>query len=287
MPERALEIQEAGPQVTVQDLGRVGQAHLGVPRSGALDDPAHRLANRLVGNDESAATLECLGGQLRFRTRTAVTIAVTGARVPVTIDGRGRDWANAVVVPAGSSVELGTATQGLRAYLAVSGGIEVDQVLGSRSTDLLSGLGPDPVGEGDVLPLGEPAKAVAVDAVRTPRPSRELRLRLGPREDWFEAPSVESLDGASYVVGSASNRIGLRLEGEPIRWRSDQELPSEGMVLGAVQVPPNGQPVVFLNDHPTTGGYPVIGVVVPEDLAVCAQLRPGDRITIRITPPQV
>ncbi len=109
-----------------------------------------------------------------------------------------------------------------------------------------------------------------------------LRLRLGPREDWFEPASVKAIAGASYAVGSASNRIGLRLEGEQIRWRDKEELPSEGMVLGAVQVPPNGQPVVFLNDHPTTGGYPVIGVVVAEDLAVCAQLRPGDEVTLRV-----
>ena len=282
MTDRELEVQSAGPQITVQDLGRPGQAHLGVPLSGALDGPAHRLANRLVGNDESAATLECLGGQLSFRTRSAVTIAVTGARVPVSVDGRGREWANAIAVPARSLVELGGATQGLRAYLAVSGGIEVEPVLGSRSTDLLSGLGPDPVAEGDVLALGSPGRPVAVEAVRTPTPSRQLRLRLGPRDDWFEAASVEAIDGAAYVVGSDSNRIGLRLEGEPVRRRGDQELPSEGMVLGAVQVPPSGQPVVFLNDHPTTGGYPVVAVVVPDDLAVCAQLRPGDEVTLRV-----
>ena len=248
---RALEIRGAGPQVTVQDLGRAGNAHLGVPRSGALDAPSHRLANRLVGNDESAATLECLGGQLAFRTRTAVTIAVTGARVPVTAEGRGQDWGNAVSVPAGSLVELGAVTEGLRAYLAVSGGIEVDPVLGSRSTDLLSGLGPEPVSEGDVLPVGRPERApVPVEAVRTTRPSRELRLRLGPREDWFEAAALEALAGSSYVVGSDSNRIGLRLEGEPVRWKGKEQLPSEGMVLGGVQVPPNGQPVIFLHDHP-------------------------------------
>ncbi len=280
---RALEIQGVGPQVTVQDLGRAGSAHLGVPRSGALDAPAHRLANRLVGNDESAATLECLGGQLSFRTRTAVTIAVTGARVPVTVDGRGHDWGNAVAVPQGSLVELGAVTEGLRAYLAVSGGVDVEAVLGSRSTDLLSGLGPDPVSEGDVLPVGQPAHPpVPVEALRTPRRSRELRLRLGPREDWFEPAAVKALAGSSYVVGSESNRIGLRLEGEPIRWSGDEQLPSEGMVLGSVQVPPNGQPVIFLHDHPTTGGYPVVGVVVPEDLAVCAQLRPGEEVTLRV-----
>jgi biotin-dependent carboxylase-like uncharacterized protein len=284
MPDgRALEVTDAGLQVTVQDLGRAGRAHLGVPRSGALDEPSHRLANRLVGNRETAATLECLGGRVAFRTRSAVTLAVTGAQVSVTVSRRGRDWGNAVAVAAGSLVELGSATVGLRAYVAVSGGIDVEPVLGSRSSDLLSGLGPPPVHEGDVLPVGSPTGGpVAVDVVRPRGSARELRLRLGPREEWFEAGSVKALDRSSYVVGSASNRIGLRLEGERIRWRSTGELPSEGMVLGAVQVPPNGQPVVFLNDHPTTGGYPVIGVVVAEDLPVCAQLRPGEAITLRV-----
>ena len=157
-------------------------------------------------------------------------------------------------------------------------------MLGSRATDLLSGVGSG-AGRGRATccrwgrRTGEP---VPVDTVRPRRPGRELRLRLGPREDWFEPDSVEALSGSSYVVGSASNRIGLRLEGEQIRWRGKEELPSEGMVLGAVQVPPNGQPVVFLNDHPTTGGYPVIGVVLADDLPRCAQLRPGDEITLRV-----
>jgi biotin-dependent carboxylase-like uncharacterized protein len=290
--DRALEVQDAGVQVTVQDLGRPGHAHLGVPRSGALDEPSHRLANRLVGNEETAATLECLGGRFSFLSRSAVTIAVTGARVPVTVGGRGQEWGNAVSVPAGSLVALGSPDRGLRAYLAVSGGIAVEPVLGSRSTDLLSGLGPAIVAAGDVLPVGTPSRRhVAVEAVHPPQPRHELRLLLGPRDDWFEKASVEALTGASYVVGSASNRIGLRLEGEALRRRDGQEspdgpreLPSEGMVLGSVQVPPNGQPVVFLNDHPTTGGYPVVGVVVAEDLALCAQLRPGDRVTLRVIP---
>ena len=283
MAERALEVTDAGVQVTVQDLGRPGRAHLGVPRSGALDEPAHRLANRLVGNEESAATLECLGGRVAVRARTAVTVAVTGAQVPVSVAGRERDWGNAVAVPAGAEVSLGTPSWGLRAYLAVSGGIEVEPVLDSRATDLLSGLGPPPVSAGDVLPVGEPTGVpVPVDTTGHRRPGRVLRLRLGPRAEWFERDAVAGLHGATYVVGSESNRIGLRLEGEPVRWRGQEELASEGMVLGAVQVPPNGQPVVFLHDHPTTGGYPVVGVVAREDLAVCAQLRPGDEITLRV-----
>jgi biotin-dependent carboxylase-like uncharacterized protein len=280
---RRIEIRDAGALSTVQDLGRPGQAHLGVPRSGALDEPAHRLANRLVGNEESAATVECLGGGLTFVCRSALTVAVTGAGVPVTVDGRQREWGNALPVPAGAVVALGSPTRGLRSYLAVSGGIDVPRVLGSRSADLLSGLGPAPLAEGDVLPVGAaPTAAVAVESVHPPLARTELRLRLGPRDGWFAFESVAAISGAAYTVGSSSNRIGLRLEGEPIRWRRDEELSSEGMVLGAVQVPPNGHPVVFLNDHPTTGGYPVLGVVVAEDLPVCAQLRPGDRVTLRV-----
>jgi biotin-dependent carboxylase-like uncharacterized protein len=283
---RRLQVVEAGAQVTVQDLGRPGLAHLGVPRSGALDGPAHRLANRLVGNAEDAATLECLDGRVAFTASCSVTVAVTGAQVPVTVDGRAREWGTGLPIPSGARVEVGAATSGLRAYVAVAGGIAVEPVLGSRATDLLSGLGPEPVAAGDELALGKAqAEPVPVD---TPRPARRtgvLRVRLGPREDWFEDASVEALDGSSYAVSSSSNRIGLRLEGEPIRWASKEELPSEGMVLGAVQVPPNGQPVVFLHDHPTTGGYPVVGVVVADDLPGCAQLRPGEQVTLRVVGP--
>ena len=165
----------------------------------------------------------------------------------------------------------------------MAGGIAVDEVLGSRSTDLLSGLGPAPVEAGDELPVGPPVgDHVAVDATRPPRPTGVLRIVLGPRDDWFEPASVAALDGSSYTVTSSSNRVGLRLEGDPIAWARKEELPSEGMVLGAVQVPPNGQPVVFLHDHPTTGGYPVVGVVVEDDLPGCAQLRPGEQVTLRV-----
>ncbi len=283
MPERSLEVLRAGPQVSVQDLGRPGLAHLGVPRSGALDLPAHRLANRLVGNEESAATLECLDGRILVRAGAAVTVAVTGARTSVRVGGRAQPWGQAVAVPAGVEVELGPAEDGLRAYLAVSGGIVVHEVLGSRSSDQLSGLGPDPVLDATVLPLGQAqGDPVPVEAAWPSRRRQRLRLRLGPREDWFDRDSVAALAGSTYVVGSASNRIGLRLEGPTLRRTRTGELDSEGMVLGAVQVPPSGQPVVFLADHPTTGGYPVVGVVLPADLATCAQLRPGEEIGFEI-----
>jgi len=282
MPERFIEIVDPGALTTVQDLGRPGWAHLGVPRSGALDEPALRLANRLVGNPESAAALETTLTGVRLRVGRATAVAVTGARCVVRVDGRAAGWGTALTVGEGAEVLVEPALEGLRAYVAVAGGIDADPVLGSRSTDLLSGLGPAPVDAGDRFAVGAPTRVPhGIEAVPRPR-ARTLRLVLGPRSDWFTPASVSALDGAAYVVAADSNRIGLRLTGRAVARSRDGELPSEGMVLGAVQVPPSGQPVVFLHDHPTTGGYPVVGVVVGEDLPVCAQARPGDRLTLRV-----
>lgn len=282
MPERWLEVLDPGALTTVQDLGRPGYAHLGVPRSGALDEPALRLANRLVGNDEGAAGLETTVSGVSFRARGSTRIAVTGAEAVVTVDGRSVPWGSAIPVPAGAVVVVGPAVRGLRSYVAVAGGVEVEEVLGSRSGDLLSGLGPAPLTAGSLLPLGAvPRAAVGVSAV-PPGPNSRLRLVLGPRADWFEEETLAILDGASYQVGASSNRIGLRLTGPALRRSRAGELPTEPMVLGAVQVPPSGQPVVFLADHPTTGGYPVIGVVLGADLPVCAQARPGETLILRV-----
>lgn len=280
--ERALEVLDAGALTTVQDLGRPGWAHLGVPRSGALDQPALRLANRLVGNPEGAAGLETTLTGVTFRLDRATRLAVTGARCVVRVDGRAAGWGAAISAVAGAEVQVGPATEGLRSYVALAGGAVVSSVLGSRATDLLSGLGPPPLRAGDRIPLGAPGGAPqATEAVPLP-PSGSLRIRLGPRSDWFTRAALDELDGASYDVAPDSNRIGLRLAGPAIERAVEDELPSEGMVLGAVQVPPSGQPVVFLHDHPTTGGYPVVAVVVEEDLPVCAQARPGDRLTLRV-----
>lgn len=282
MPEREVLVLDPGALTTVQDLGRAGWAHLGVPRSGAVDEPALRLANRLVGNPESAACLETTLTGVVLRLAGATTIAVAGARCPVTVDGRAAPWGAGIAVPAEAEVRIGPATEGLRSYVALAGGLDLAPVLGSRATDLLSGLGPAPLRAGDRLPLGRPGPVPhGVEAV--PRPSsRTLRIVPGPRADWFTPAAVAALDGAAYEVSADSNRIGLRLTGPVIERSRDDELPSEGMVLGAVQVPPSGQPVVFLHDHPTTGGYPVIGVVVEADLPVCAQARPGERLTLRV-----
>jgi biotin-dependent carboxylase-like uncharacterized protein len=289
MPEpapRHLVVTDPGALSTVQDLGRRGWAHLGVPRSGALDEPALRLANRLVGNPESAAALETTLTGVAFRTGTPLVLAVTGAPCDVRVDGRAVGWGTAVVAPAGVEVRVGAAAAGVRSYVALAGGVDVAEVLGSRSADLLSGLGPPPLRDGDRLPIGPPTGS-ASDAEATPAGGGDtVRVRPGPRADWFTPAARARLDGATYEVGTASNRIGLRLAGPALERATDRELPSEGMVLGAIQVPPNGQPVVLLHDHPTTGGYPVIAVVVAADLPVCAQARPGDRLTLRVVGPR-
>ncbi|WP_030321648.1 biotin-dependent carboxyltransferase family protein [Streptomyces sp. NRRL B-3229] len=278
MSDRALFVARAGALTTVQDRGRPGHAHLGVPRSGALDGPAAALANRLVGNRPEAAVLETTLNGCALRPRSTVTVAVTGAPCPVTVDGRPASWAAPVHVPAGALLTVGSALYGVRSYVAVSGGVTVEPVLGSRSTDLLSGLGPPPLSDGAILPLGTPEPLhTRVDTAPQPAPPTELLLRvtLGPRNDWFTPEAVRDFTTRGFRVSSASNRIGLRTEGPALERRLRGELPSEGMVLGAVQVPPDGRPVVFLADHPTTGGYPVIGVVREPDLSAAAQAVPG------------
>ncbi|MBC2905151.1 biotin-dependent carboxyltransferase family protein [Streptomyces cupreus] len=278
MTDRALAVVRAGALTTVQDTGRPGHAHLGVPRSGALDTPAAALVNRLVGNPPEAAVLETTLNGVAVRPRSTVTAAVAGAPCAVTVDGRPVAWGAPVHVPAGAVLDVGPALSGVRSYVAVSGGIAVGPILGSRSTDLLSGLGPAPLTDGAVLPLGRPTDFHArVDAAPQPSPPTELVLHvtLGPRDDWFTAEAVMTFASRPYRVSPASNRIGLRTEGPALDRSVPGELPSEGMVLGAVQVPPDGRPVVFLADHPTTGGYPVIAVVRAQDLPAAAQAVPG------------
>lgn len=270
-----IEVLETGPLVTVQDRGRVGLAHLGVPRAGALDAPAAALANRVVGNDPDAAVLEVLLGGLVLRTDTGRWVAVTGA------SGSGRaEW-----LPAGGELRVGAPPTGLRSYVAVAGGIAVEPVLGSRSTDTLAWVGPPRVGPGTRLPVGAPTREPpAFDAPRLPRPG-PLRIVPGPRDDWFADGALDLLCASAWAVDAESNRVGLRLDGPALRRTRDVELASEGMVLGAVQVPPSGRPVVLLADHPPTGGYPVIGVVEADDLWQCAQLRPGETVRFRRSAP--
>ncbi|MFF9084465.1 biotin-dependent carboxyltransferase family protein [Streptomyces rubiginosohelvolus] len=272
-----------GALTTVQDAGRPGHAHLGVGRAGALDAPAARLANRLVGNPPDAAVLETTLTGCAVRPDRPVVAVVGGAGCRVTVDGRPVAWGAPVRVPAGAVLDAGPAGTGLRSYLAFAGGLVPDPVLGSRSADLLSGLGPAPLSEGDELPLGETASGgPPPHAGPVPWPGAPAELVLpvhpGPRHDWFTEAALRTLLTAAYRVSPHSNRIGLRTEGPPLERSRTEELPSEGMVLGAIQVPPDGRPVVFLNDHPTTGGYPVVGVVPERALAAAAQAVPGTRL---------
>ena len=292
-----LEVIVPGPRTTVQDLGRPGWAHLGISRSGAADRGALVLANRLVGNPEDAAALETSLRGPRLRASADCVVVLAGAPCPARAAERDVPMYEPIALRTGEELAVGLATSGVRTYVAFAGGIDVPTVLGSRSTDTLGGLGPTPLARGDRLALlerggdrlalldrgGEPS---AGDAVRIPPPETEIvvTLLLGPREDWFAPAAVAGLGEVEFTVGAASDRVGVRLEGRPLAWARSGELRSEGIVPGAVQVPPSGQPIVLLADHPTTGGYPVLGVVCERDLDRVAQLRPGGRVRLRPVP---
>ncbi|MEU2350613.1 biotin-dependent carboxyltransferase family protein [Modestobacter sp. NPDC049651] len=279
----SLTVLAPGPLTTVQDDGRPGLAALGVGRSGAADRAAHRLANRLVGNPPGAATLEVTFGGLAVRAGRDLLVATTGARCAGPFP-----HAAPTLLRRGTELRLGAPAAGLRTHLAVRGGIAVPPVLGSRATDLLSGLGPAPVAAGDVLPVGpadgEPP-GVDVAPVADP-PAGEVTVPVlpGPRADWFGDAGRDLLTGTAWTVTSESNRVGLRLAGPALPRLRTGELPSEGMVRGALQVPPAGTPVLFLADGPVTGGYPVIGYVTDDAVDRCAQLRPGQPLRFRRAP---
>ncbi len=279
----ALRVVRPGPLTLVEDLGRPGHAAIGIGRSGAADRGALRLANRAVGNPEGAAALEVLLGGLELEALGTVTLCVTGAPVPVEVGGRAVGSSYVVTARAGELVRLGTPALGLRSYVGVRGGIDVPAVLGSRSRDVLAGLGPEPLGVGDLLPVGapgdEPTPTDLLPQLRLPEVV-ELRVVRGPRDGWLA--DADALTTSPWRVSDASNRVGMRLLGSPLRHRDPhRQLPSEGAWRGAVQVPPGGEPVVFLADHPVTGGYPVAAVVVDGDVDLAAQVRPGQEVCFR------
>ncbi|WP_027342792.1 5-oxoprolinase subunit C family protein [Hamadaea tsunoensis] len=270
-------------QTSLQDQGRPGLAHLGIPPSGAVDGPSLAAANRLVGNPSGLAGLEITVGGLILASAAPVVVALTGAPGPLTVDDRPAPLCTPVC---GRRFSVGLAASGLRRYLAVAGGFDVPAVFGSRSTDTLSGLGPEPLKTGDVLPVGDPAGLPSgVDWLPVSVPPAELTIgvRFGPRDDWFAEPDRLLRD--AYTVSVMSDRVGARLEGPALTRAKAGELPSEPVVTGAVQVPADGKPLIFLSDHPTTGGYPVIAVVAKEEVPRLAQARPGTSIRfVRTTP---
>ena len=301
----ALEIITPGPQSLIQDLGRPGFGDLGVSPAGAADAAGARQANRLVGNPPGDAVLETVLGGLSVRARGELTAALTGAPADAEIRSGSGNRPAPMYAPFplhdGESLHLGTPEAGLRTYLAVRGGIDVPPVLGSRSTDLMSGIGPSPLDAGTVLPVGpaDQGRVVGQPEPPTLHPALSqggtgsapvvLRVTPGPRDDWFTPESLAALTGQDWSVTAESNRIGVRLAtaagGTPLERSRTEELPSEGVVAGSLQVPPSGLPVLFLADHPVTGGYPVIAVVVPEDLPVAAQLPPGTTIRFQAVDP--
>ena len=299
----------SGPLTTLQDHGRIGWAHLGVPRAGAVDREAAALANALVGNptdgSDAPAVLESTlsGPVLRFA--SSAVIALAGAPTDVTLDGVSVDSWPQVVTP-GTVLRVGACRSGLRTYLAVGGGWDSAPVLGSRSTDTLSGLGPDPLRDGDHLHVGSvpvaaaPTRSSISTAFRlatefgghTDSGAEQgagpalLRILPGPRADWLDTDdAVAHLcdpGRTDLTVSPHSDRVGTRLAGAAVPVRRSGDLPSEGMVPGAIQLPPDGQPVVLMANHATTGGYPVVAVVVEADLHLLAQARPGQ--TVRFVP---
>lgn len=286
-----LEVLRTGPLALVEDLGRSGLAHLGVSRSGAADRRAHTLANRLVANPNDRATVEVMFGGFTARVRGGdVDVAVTGAETDPEVNGVAFGTNALQRVHDGETISLGTPTSGLRTYLAVRGGVRLSPVLGSCSYDVMSAIGPPPLHAGDVLPVGEhtdaypeieqaPVAGVADGLL-------ELTVTPGPRDDWLDDP--DALVHTIWMVTDRSDRVGMRLDGTPLRHRApDRQLPSEGAIRGAIQVPPSGLPVILGPDHPVTGGYPVAGVVVEDDVDALAQIRPGQHLRLHWSHPRL
>lgn len=272
----------AGPLALVQDSGRPGAAAFGLGPGGALDRAALAAANALVGNPASSAGLEILLGGFSLEFTTPAVFAVTGALGELLIDGVPVPQRSAQSVPAGARLTIGTASAGLRYYLAIAGGIEAPTLLGSRSRDILAAMGPEPLQAGQLLTFGsDHQEATGHEVFRDPpKTAQQLSLRVtpGPRLDWFDAAAWPALLGQQWTISADSNRIGARLLGRPLEFSRTGQLPSEGMVTGALQVPPSGLPTIFLADHPVTGGYPVIAVVRKADIDLLGQAQPGQRL---------
>ena len=284
----ALQVRATGLLTVFQDLGRHGQAGQGVSASGAMDQAALKAANRLVGNASNAAALETVGGGLQLRSVGDNVVAVTGADAVLTLTtADGQRWSvpryEPVALADGDMLAVGQPTAGARCYVAVRGGFAEAPVMGSCATDTLAHVGPAPVAVGDWLAV-QPAPATSVVAAPELPPADlptleqevVLDVVMGPRTDWFTPEAIARFAAQRWQVTPQSNRVGLRLAGEvPLDRAITGELPSEGTALGALQVPPSGQPVLFLADHPLTGGYPVIGCVAPYHLDRAGQIPVG------------
>ena len=279
-------VEQPGLLSLIQDRGRPGLGHLGVSPSGAFDRNALRQVNALLGNNPGAAVIELLGGGLVLSAEEPTACAVTGAAGPITLDGGPAPYGRAFRMQPGQRLSIGPSTTGLRTYVGIAGGFALAGDLGSSSTDTLAGLGPSTLKAGDRLDIGQ----------RHPLPDLEdlpplgrvgdltLDVIIGPRDEWFTADAVRLLLESRWEVGSASNRIGVRLSGPTLDRARSEELPSEPCLRGSIQVATDGQPIVFGPDHPVTGGYPVIAVVVDAHTDLLAQAGPGQSVRLRRRP---
>ena len=284
----SIEVLDPGLLTSVQDpFGRSGWRRFGVPVSGAADPFSARLANRLVGNPDDAALLEVtlLGPELRFT--VAAIVALAGADLDASLEGRPLAPGLAASARAGSVLRFGERRAGTRSYLAVAGGIEAEPVLGSSSTDLRSGFGGidgRAVRSGDVLRIGPASDPSPRRASALPAPEGPIRILGGPHPERFAGDALDRLCAAAWAVSPAADRAGARLDGEPIRHatRAASEVASMGLPAGAIQVPPDGRPIVMLADRPVTGGYAAIACVARADLGRIAQLAPGDAVRFAV-----
>jgi KipI family sensor histidine kinase inhibitor len=289
----AVEVLDGGLLTTVQDEGRRGRRRLGVPWCGALDAGAARDANRALGNAPGAAVLECTASGPTLRFLAATRFAVTGADLGAVLERADLGaWpvplGRVVVARPGNVLSLRERRTGLRACIALAGGVDVPSVLGSRATDLVAGFGGvdgRALRAGDVLAAEgrAPGPEAPVEPAAAPAAGPlVLRVVLGPQDDMFTGAARARLEAEPYEVGPLSDRTGCRLRGAPLAHQGPAEILTDGMVPGCVQVPPDGQPIVMLADGPTTGGYPKIATVVTSDLDALAQLAPGDQVRFRI-----
>jgi antagonist of KipI len=282
----AILVQAPGLFTTVQDLGREGFGPIGVSASGAADPMSLRIGNRLVGNPDGVAALEMtlVGGAFRFE--RAAVIAVTGSDFGPSLDGVALPMWTSIEIREGGTVKFGASRSGARAYLCIRGGIAVEPFLGSASTHVLSGLGGF---EGRALRKGDRVKlgaanspfrksALSPKALESLQPRKVIRVTDGPQSDWFAESSRKALCGNTFRISEQSNRMGIRLEGPPIQLEASREMITEGVSLGAIQVPPSGHPIILFVEQQTTGGYPKIANVISADVHSLGQFRPRDEI---------
>jgi antagonist of KipI len=293
----SLRVITPGMLTTIQDQGRWGWQHLGVPVAGPMDPYSHRLANALAGNEADAAALEVtlVGPEVEFDDERIA--AVTGAEFDLTVDGRSTPLNTPFAVPAASVVRFGARRRGARAYLAIEGGIWVPPVLGSRATHLpsaMGGLDCRPLRAEDRLPLGKRGRGsfpgalsgrkrgesgLFLNAEMTPVPFFTARVLPGPQADRFASDALDVLQSAPYILDTNSNRMGFRLQGPTLRHAGGAEMLSDATPVGAVQVPAGGQPILLMADRQTTGGYPNIATVISADIGLAGQLAPGESIS--------